>query len=858
MDNNNSYFEIPLKKDNKIIAKQKIFVGDNNSFYFQQQGQKDSIIGIDAYNNKIIFSNEDKKFSSIATSENVSDEIIMIDIKNLKIEYNQDITFVAEENGQKFTYKITPYAVQRKAQSEKEFKNILQFKTPLDISLPNDLPNQISNGVVEMKEFPTQMASLLESNYGYSTFTSKNGNLKLLKSPNNEVLVNRGSKFVKTNGFEYFKNGQESILGIKLESSKGIVQGKSTLGIGFNISEKELKDASTFIEGKKLSNEQFKDRNNIDASIDYKKAQNLKETSKNIKEVINTNMENIEQKIDEENKNENQDINQTKQNIADQNVSDSQQEQEKKDTNNDSTDGSSSSNMETTNNEQQNVSENSSTTNDDKPQGDSDNNSNQQPANEVPPKAEEKNNVENKENKPTEKNEAENKADAEKNKKLAEKRASKHKKRVKLFIKIFTGLALLFLSGGAMLVSGGLMLSPLLLFLGLFTTFFALGLSTYAQTEMFQKYSGQKGFFGNLKDNIKSLQKDKVKDNTKTNEKERAKVAKMAEEIEYKRKNGLTRKQSNKYYNLLNKQKNGKELSKREQAKFDKLSAIKENKLNDKEQAKYDKLLEKSIQEPKLSDKQEKKLQELLLKQEDNALTNKEKETLQNLQSNLSKRERKELADLQYKKENGITLKDQEILNMNSQNISKTDIKSLNELTTKVENFETLTKDEKIDLSSYTQSIADGYDKQFEADRKNYLHNTKVQIMEREKIIEENSNLVKNNQKPFLSQEKIDILNNEITSLRQYGKQVASLENPNFEVNNQIIDHIAADDITKYTHKDLQNKQFIEYKNEKLPSPKSFLSETLKEAKKLQNQNLINQQTNQQNNNENSVTKQKQ
>ncbi len=856
MDNNNTYFEIPLKRGNEIVARQKVSVGNNNSFYFQQQGENDSIIGIDTYKNKIIFSNEDGKFSSIATKENNNDEIIVIDIKKLKIEYNQDITFIAEENGQKCMYKITPYAVQRKVQGEKDFKNVLEFSTPLDISLPNNLPEQISNGLLEMKEFPSQMANILESQYGYSSFKSSIGNLKLLKSPNNEVLVNRGTKLVKTTGFEYFKNGQESILGVKLESSKGVVQGKSTLGIGFNVSEQELKNISQFIEGKELTDSQYKNRNDLDTSIDYKKAQHIRETSKEIKgetekEKMAENEQKIEDKTVSDTPQQAQNLNDStsnnnasvegEQKIEDKNVSNESQQAQgiKANSNNDSNDGSTSNNNQTEDStKQQKNQTNSDSSNDSKPQS-----KNDTIATENQPKEQK---AESKNNEKPEKSEADKKAEADKNKKLADKRASKHKKRVKLFIKIFIGLSLLFLSGGAMFVSAGLMLSPLMLVLGLFTTFFALGLSTYAQTEMFEKYSGQRGFFGNLKENIKSLQNDKVKDNTVNNEKQMTKIAKKAEKIEFKKKNGLTQKQSKQYYKLLGKQKNGQELSKREQAKLDKLSAMKENNLSEREQKKYDKLLSKSIEEPKLSKRKEKKLQELLLKQEDNVLTDKEKTTLKNLQTNLSKKERDRLSDLKFKKENGISLAEQEILNYNSKNISKDDMKSLNELTKKVENSESLTKDEKIDLSSYTQSIADNYDKQFEADRKNYLDNTKRQIIEREKLIEENANLIKNNQKPFLNQDTVDTLNNEINSLKQYGKQVASLENPNFEPNNQIIDHIAADEITKYTHKDLQNKQFMECKNENLPSPQTFLSNALKEAQKSQKQHLLNEQQNNQ------------
>ena len=287
MSNQYSFFEIPLKKDNEIFANQRIYVGNNNAFYFQQQGEKNSIMGIDTYNHKMIFE-YDERFSSIATNENVKNGVIEIDIENLKVEYNQDITFIAEENGRKFTYKITPYAVQRKDKDSKEFQNVCQFNQPLNIFLPNNLPNQLTEGLLEMNEFPSQMFNVFQENYSYSAFTSKNSNLKILKSPNDEILISKGSKLIKAEGFEYFKDGNKSVVGVRTQSSKGIVQENSTQGVGFYVSEDELKQVAEFVEGKVLPEDQFQDKNNPDPrDIDYKKTRNIKEASKTVDDIDN-------------------------------------------------------------------------------------------------------------------------------------------------------------------------------------------------------------------------------------------------------------------------------------------------------------------------------------------------------------------------------------------------------------------------------------------------------------------------------------------------------------------------------------------------------------------------------------------
>lgn len=834
MDNNNTYFEIPLKKNNLVVAKQKISVGSNNSFCFQQQGKTDSIIKIDAQNKKLILNNAGNEFANFFADKNKNGNLITIDISKISASYNQDFTFVVEENGEKCTYKITPFALQQKLKGEKKFVDVCRFENPLDVTLPNDLPNQLSVGNLEMKEFPSQMFEMFKSQYGYSSFQSAYGKLNLLKSPNNEILISRGTKIIKPSGFEYFKKGQDYILAVKLTSSKGVVQGKETLGIAYTLTEQELKNACKFIENKELADADIKDKSNVDIGVDFKRTHKIREATKNIDSYEK---ENSLKESNEEIPNET-DNGENKEPIL-------QQPNEEDDGGNLS--------PEKPNQGGDGISEQSP-----KKPSDSDDGGSKGPSEEKPsqsgdaeaqhPTAEkpiQNGDSGNKEQKPTkadEKSDADKKADADKKKKQIDKKTSKYKKRVKLFIKLFIGLALLFLSGATMLGAAALTIAPVLGFFGLFSTFMALGLSTYAQTDLFANYTADKGFFSNFKENIKALKQDKANENTPHNSKQKEKNRKKIEKIQYKKANGLTEKQLNKYYSLLNKQQSGQKLSNRQLATLNELSFYKENKLTQKEQIQYNKLLQKSIQEKKLSKNQTRRLDELLLKQNENTLTQKEQEQLEKLQNPLTQKEQEQLHSLQFKKQNAISIKEQNILDNNIDNMSKDDMKSLKELTSKVENYEPLTKDEKISLSSYTQTIADNYDEIFEKDRQEYLSKTRKQIVERQKIIEDNEELLKNNQTPFLTQDQVETLNKEIESLKEYGKQVAELKNPNFEDNNKVIDHIAADETTIYTHKDLKDISFMDYKNSQLSSPKSFLGEknNLFEAQMLQKQNLLN------------------
>ena len=277
MEKNQDYFEIELKENGKIIGKQNISVGDENNFYFKQQGKNENVLKIiqeNEDNYKLVFNNSSELFKGFEKSNNVE-----FDISKININYDQDITFTVLERGEKSTFKITPFAILQKKANAKTFSKVCTFDTPLDISLPNNLISQISNNKVSMPQFPYQMLDFLCTNYKCEKYISENNKLKLLRMPSGEIFVARGSKLVHVEGFKLYKDNASILLGVKLKSSLGIVGKKPTQGIGFEINEKDLQTLEEFVKSSNLTIETHVDMT-ID-SIDFKKTGANKFASKN-------------------------------------------------------------------------------------------------------------------------------------------------------------------------------------------------------------------------------------------------------------------------------------------------------------------------------------------------------------------------------------------------------------------------------------------------------------------------------------------------------------------------------------------------------------------------------------------------
>ena len=278
MENNNS-FQISLyDKSKNIVGSQNVTVSNNHIFELKVQGESSNKIEIDAENKQLKLNNEKGEFDSISKEKSIS-----IALSKITVDYNGNITFAMNTENGKETYKIDSNSVSKKESGTRDFLPVCIFEKPLDIGLPNNLPEQIEKNQLTMKEFPSQMFDMFQKSYNYKAYTSKDGKLKLLRSNKNELLVARGSKIIKVNSAEYFKNGEKSVLGLRLNNGKGQVNNQSTKGIGFKMSEEELKDVSSFIAGHKIKSTDYHKKDEMMShTIDYSRTQKIKEAKKSV------------------------------------------------------------------------------------------------------------------------------------------------------------------------------------------------------------------------------------------------------------------------------------------------------------------------------------------------------------------------------------------------------------------------------------------------------------------------------------------------------------------------------------------------------------------------------------------------
>lgn len=280
-DPNATSYNIPLKdKDGNTLGAQNVTIsnvkGGENCFWLTPSGENTPVICIDPNNMILTFNNKNHIFDAISKDEQISAKLTKV-----TMESNQNITFTLEtSSGAKTTYKIDGNTVYQK--DGDKFVPIYRGKG-FDIALPQNLMEMINKNQVNAKEFPNQMFDMLEKDYGYKSFISTDKKLRLLKSPDGKVYVARGSKIIPTYGAEYFKDGNKSVLGLYTNNAKGIVNGKSTNGIGFKLTEDELKTVANFIEGKEVTADQFKEPSSkVDQSVNFRGRANIVDTTKQI------------------------------------------------------------------------------------------------------------------------------------------------------------------------------------------------------------------------------------------------------------------------------------------------------------------------------------------------------------------------------------------------------------------------------------------------------------------------------------------------------------------------------------------------------------------------------------------------
>ena len=274
-------FDIQLKnRENKVVGNQNVTIsnvnGGENCFWLTPNGENKPVICIDPENNVLTFNNENHIFDAISTENPISAKL-----SKITMESNQNITFTLEtSSGDKTTYKIDGNTVYKQDDTTKKFVPVYRNKG-FDIALPKNLIDQVNKNKVVAKEYPYQMFDMLQKEYGFQSFVSKDNKLRLLKSPTGQIYVARGTKVIPTFGQEYFKDGNNSVLGFYTNNAKGIVNGNSTNGIGFKLSEEELQQVANFVEGKVVSADSFKTpENKTEQSVNFRGRANIGDTTK--------------------------------------------------------------------------------------------------------------------------------------------------------------------------------------------------------------------------------------------------------------------------------------------------------------------------------------------------------------------------------------------------------------------------------------------------------------------------------------------------------------------------------------------------------------------------------------------------
>ena len=261
-----------LNADKTSFGTQHISVSDNSdSISFTIQGQSTPIAVIDS---------TAKKFTYTAKGETKS-----VDISKVSMDHTETLTFTVSTAEGNVTFKIDGNSISQRKQGERTFTPVVVFDKPLNVELPKNLPEQIASGSLEVKAFPSQMLETLKTQYGYTSFESRDKRLNLLKTPTGELLVQKGNKIIPVQKSHYIDKGNnEAVLGLITTKSRGVVKRGSTSGIGFELSTEETLAAAAFIEGRpveesellKNGNEQILDFAVVPKASDAtKKATNL-------------------------------------------------------------------------------------------------------------------------------------------------------------------------------------------------------------------------------------------------------------------------------------------------------------------------------------------------------------------------------------------------------------------------------------------------------------------------------------------------------------------------------------------------------------------------------------------------------
>ena len=180
-------FSIDIKYDGRTEKQNFSMAKGDDALCLYEQNSDNAVMMLEPQKREFTIDNSTHRFDAISKE----DIIILKEVSNIQVQYNTDFTITTDTEKGKRTFKISHHEVSVKIGTS--FEPVATFNQPLDVTLPESLPAQISNGNIKMNSFPAQMTNMLVNDYNYQTLTLKNG-LTVLKSPDGEILYQDGTK----------------------------------------------------------------------------------------------------------------------------------------------------------------------------------------------------------------------------------------------------------------------------------------------------------------------------------------------------------------------------------------------------------------------------------------------------------------------------------------------------------------------------------------------------------------------------------------------------------------------------------------------------------------------------------------
>ena len=211
----------------------------DDAFVLTEQGQSDPIMMVEPLKKQFTIDNTSHKFDAISKE----DIIVLPNISNVVAQYNTDFTITVDTDQGKRTLRVSHHELSIKVGTT--FEPLVKFDKPLDVSLPESLPQQITNGDVRMTSFPAQMADVLVEEYHYETLKLDNG-MVVLKSPDGKIIFPDGTKLSTANFADIVHAPSGYVLRFLPETeTRKMKENQVRKGIG--ISEETAKEFQKFI-----------------------------------------------------------------------------------------------------------------------------------------------------------------------------------------------------------------------------------------------------------------------------------------------------------------------------------------------------------------------------------------------------------------------------------------------------------------------------------------------------------------------------------------------------------------------------------------------------------------------------------